>query len=357
MMDRNYLYKDYAKIVKSLSLYLEEHKKQDPPFFLLSHSLPSIYFPDLNTLNDIKKNDFDTDNSKLAEEKTDEIQKNNFVHLKENVRCNLCSEKVYAVKNYFKKPESTPYPILVVYYNGSFNTKNLPKDNSDKYYFSSEEEDDIFNRMLGAINLTIKNIFFQEFVACHFSPASTKEEWEKRVNNCLYLLEKNVFENNIQKLLLVGNAALLLLGDEAIRIAKNSQIITLNIQQKEFPAMVIRSPLALLTIEKKRKEYQNHLQKFKEEYETFLKNKNQIDRVLQNILNELPQQNQNVKIVNNIKLIRASEIQSEKQIEEKIKKHLGIGKYFLYMALKYRKEEILVKQQMLNSLKLLISDK
>jgi len=69
MMDRNYLYKDYAKIVKSLSLYLEEHKKQDPPFFLLSHSLPSIYFPDLNTLNDIKKNDFDTDNSKLAEEK------------------------------------------------------------------------------------------------------------------------------------------------------------------------------------------------------------------------------------------------------------------------------------------------
>lgn len=55
MMDRNYLYKDYAKIVKSLSLYLEEHKKQDPPFFLLSHSLPSIYFPDLNTLNDIKK--------------------------------------------------------------------------------------------------------------------------------------------------------------------------------------------------------------------------------------------------------------------------------------------------------------
>ncbi len=335
-------YQQFANSLKKMSIYLEDSRNLDPPYFILE-KLPKIYFPTL------KKTSYDL----VKKEKTEPIISIPEVLLKENFQCNLCKDKVYAVKNYFKKPEENPYPILVLYYNASPDSKKLPRDNSDKYYFSSKEEDELFERMLNKINLSLKNLYFQEFVACHFSPNSSSEDWEQRAKNCYYLLEKNIEEFRIEKILLVGYAAILLLGKEAIHLAKNSKIVPLNIKEKKIFTMVIRSPLALLTLEQKRKEYENALKKYPQEYNEYLKNKNQMDVMIQEIQSLITKEKE-TKVINNIKLRPASQINSEKQLEEKIKKQLGIPKYTLYLAAKFRKEEIQIKQQILNSFNQLI---
>jgi uracil-DNA glycosylase family 4 len=337
-------YQQFANTLKKLSFYIDDSRNIDPPYFILE-KLPKIYYPNLKKINSDSK-------TKETTETTEKIITIPEV-LNENFQCNLCKDKVYAVKNYFKKPESKPSPILVLYYNASPDSKKLPRDNSDKYYFSSKEEDELFERMLNKINLSLKNLYFQEFVACHFSPNSSSEDWEQRAKNCYYLLEKNIEEFRIEQILLVGYAALLLLGKEAIHLAKNSKIIPLNVKEKQIPAMVIRSPLALLTLEQKRKEYENALKKYPQEYEMYLKNKNQLEVVIQEI-QSLVANEKETKVINNVKLRPASQINSEKQLEEKIKKQLGIQKYTLYLALKLRKEEIQIKQQILNSFNQLI---
>ena len=332
-------YQQFANTLKKLSFYIDDSRNFDPPYFILE-KLPKIYYPNLKKINsDSKTKDITETSEKIIS--ISEV-------LNENFHCNLCKDKVYAVKNYFKKPEIHPSPILVLYYNASPDSKKLPRDNSDKYYFSSKEEDELFERMLNKNNLSLKSLYFQEFVACHFSPNSSSEDWEQRAKNCYYLLEKNVEEFRIEKILLVGYAAILLLGKEAIHLAKNSKIISLNIKEKQIPAMVIRSPLALLTLEQKRKEYENALKKYPQEYEEYLKNRNQLEVMIQEI-QSLVSNEKETKVINNIKLRPASQINSEKQIEEKIKKKLGMSKYTLYMAFKFRKEEIQIKQQILNS--------
>jgi uracil-DNA glycosylase family 4 len=352
----NELYNNYLELINKIHKYLLENQFKDPPYFFISDQIPKIYIPDFDLLKKKIQQENNLENSKTKIETRQEsyFSDKNIKIQQENLICNLCKDKVYAVKNYFKLPKSEPYPLLVLLYNGSYNVKKLPRDNSDKFYFSSEEEDNLFDRMLQAVNLNITNLYFQEFVACHFSPNSTIEEWEVRVKNCLSFLEKNLEKYNIEKILLVGNAALLLFGQEAIKMANKSEVLSLNFNNKEYPTMIIRSPIALLTIEQKRKEFQTHLQKYTEEYQLFLKNKNQMDEIIQKILKEIPKEDKNIKLINNVKLIVASQIESDKQIEEKIKKQLGMGKYLLYMAVKYRKEEIAIKQQILNSLQQLL---
>ncbi len=342
---------NYIEFLKKLSFYLKENYKVDPLPFVYK-TVSEVYIPDIKKIKQ-KKNK--KEHQKYSFINHEELEDN--LKLKkeyaENIFCNRCKNKVYGVKQYFKKPIRGPKPILVLHYNGSIDNKKLPKDNSDKFYFSSQEEDEMFNRMLATVNLSLENLYFMEFVACHFSPDSTREEWDERVQNCLIYLEKIINEYNIEKLLIVGNSAILLFGKDAFEFVKRSEIKNISICNKMIPSLIIRSPLALLTIEEKRKEYYQKLIQYQEEYKLYLKYKDQLDTLLKDIIDLIPQ-NQNVKIINNVKLISASQLKSEKEIEKDIQKFLGNGKYILYKALKFRKEEINIKQQILNSLKLLL---
>lgn len=331
-----------SQLVQKISLYLEYIQYQDPKPFIFKE-IPKVYFPivDFNKVN--SKNIEPSSNIPPIEPLE-----------KENKACKLCSDRVYAVKEYFKLPKNHPQSILVVHYNGSLDPKRLPRDHSDAFYFSSKEEDENFQRMIEKFNLRLENLYFQEFLACHFSPYSTNEEWEVRKKNCMGFLEKHLEEYNIKKILLIGNAALLLLGEVAIDIAKRSQIISLTIKNQVYPTIVLRSPSAILALEKKRKEYFEILQKqYPEEYQAFLKQKNNLEELIKSIKDQILE-HQNIKVVNNIRLVKASQIKNENEIEKEIQKKLGINIFYLYKAIKYRLEEIQIKEQILNSLKKLL---
>lgn len=341
MYNLNELKNQYIETLKKIEKFLENYKEWDVEPIIYSNLKEKILIPQ-------KKPKKENINPFIKEEKkTDKI-------LSENQACTLCKNKLYAVRNYFKKPVENPKNILIISYNGSLDEKKIPKDMSHQYYFGSLEEDQLFNKMLENVNLNLKNLYFMEFIACHFSPNSTKEEWEERVKNCFYYLNKNIQENKIEKLLIVGNTALLLFQEEAQSLAKQSSIINFKLENLEIPSLIIRSPFAILTIEKIRKEFETKLEKYKEEYKLFLERKKELAILKEEIKNSI-QKETKVKMINNIKLTPASQLKTEKEIEKEIRAKLGEGKYILYKAISTRLEEIQLKQQILNSLKKLIT--
>lgn len=323
----------YIILLKNLEKYLIISKTLDVPNFIYSELKERIYIPETKP--------------KKTEEKPI-IKKSIQKELSENQICQRCKNKLFAVQFYFKKPEVEPKKIMVLNYNGSLNPKNISKDNSHKYYFSSLEEDEIFNRMLSKINLNLKQLYFMEFVACYFPSNSTQEEWVERVNNCYSFLNKNIIENQIERIIVTGNSAILLFGEEAKQLANKSSIINLPINNQTIPTLVIRSPLAILTLETKRKEYEKKLKNFPLEFKAFQEKKD-LHLLKEDIVNSIKVQT-SPKVINNIKLISASQVKSEKEIEKDILNKLGEGKYILYKAISYRLEEIKIKQQMLNAL-------
>ncbi len=334
MNDLNDLKEKYIFFLKNFQNFLENTKSLEVPPFVFTDLKPKIYIP--------------SGKQKKIEKKTLEILTKEKERL-ENQNCLLCKNKLFAVQKYFKKPEEDPKKIMVLHYNGSLDPNKISKDVSAKYFFSSQEEDDLFNKMLSKVNLNLKHLYFMEFVACYFPSNSTQEDWIERVKNCFVFLKKNIYENTIEKLIITGNSALLFFGEEAKYYANQSSILDLAIEDKKISALVIRSPLAILTLEKKRKEYEEKLKKFKEEYKYFLENKNNLSLILEEIKNSVLGQ-KNLIVINKIKLVSASQIQLEKDIEKTILNKLGEKKYILYKAIFYRLEEIKIKTQVLNSL-------
>ncbi|MFN3603130.1 MAG: uracil-DNA glycosylase family protein [Leptonema sp. (in: bacteria)] len=333
MTDITVLKEKYITLLKNLEEYLNSSKNSEVAIFY-TQLKEKIWIPQKKTKK-VSLSIPEKENAKIP--------------LTENQACQLCKNKLYAVRNYFKIPKISPKKIMVILYNGSLNEKNIPKDFSHRFYFSSQEEDEIFNKMLSKVNLNLQNLYVMEFVACHFPGNSIYEEWKQRVENCLYFLKKNIIENQIEKLIVVGNAALLLFGEEAPNFAKSSTIFHSSIEEKKIPTLVLRSPLAILYIEKNRKEYEKKLEQFKEEYKYYIQNLKNINQLKEEIRGEVLKQ-KNIKVIGNTKLFTANQIKSEKEIEKEIKTKLGTAKFILYKSISYRIEEIHIKNQILNSL-------
>lgn len=175
--------------------------------------------------------------------------------LRANLLCELCSDRVYAVKQ-FKKGAGN---ILVLYFNGSYQEKKMRLDRSDKFHFGSQEEDELFTRMIEAGGYQMSDFSFQEFVACHFDAThSSDEDWQRRSANCKIHLETTVRENPCKGLILVGSSAILLLGKEkATELATKGETTRSQIGGKDLPIMVIRSLNAFISIEGKRRAAKN----------------------------------------------------------------------------------------------------
>ena len=157
---------------------------------------------------------------------------------------------MYPVRKYRRTGKK---PILLLYYNGAFGTRQRP-DRSDKLHFATKEEDDLFGRMLTAAGLSMDEIYFQEYPACHFNDSrSLPEEWNDRAGHCLGHVNDTIKEFDIRAVLLTGPAAIFLLSEEKAREhALSGEPLPLPLADRELPALVLRSPAALLALEAKR---------------------------------------------------------------------------------------------------------
>lgn len=177
-------------------------------------------------------------------------------NLPANFVCELCEGRMYPVRK-FQRPASgnTSRPILVLYHSGSFGRGPARLDRSRDFIFGSPEEDDLFSRMLGAVQLQIGDLNYQEYPACHFNAVrSTPEDWSERGEHCRQHVRKAVNEREIRLLILTGPAAVILLGPEQARaLAESSSQTDIDLgEQIRVPALVMRSPAALIALEQRR---------------------------------------------------------------------------------------------------------
>jgi hypothetical protein len=172
-------------------------------------------------------------------------------NLPANYLCSLCENRMYPVRKYRKNGK---LPILVLHYNGQPGSSVVRPDRSDRHIFGSEEEDDLFFRMCRAAGFEPDDFFFQEFPACHFgSQSGSESEWNLRMKNCLMHVKNTIEANRIRLLIFMGPSALLFFGKaEALRKSTSMEISEANIDGLPIPSLVLRSPAALLSMEKRR---------------------------------------------------------------------------------------------------------
>ena len=108
--------------------------------------------------------------------------------------------------------------------------------------------------MLEAVNLSVADFHYQEYPACHFNPVrSVATDWRERGAHCLTHVRDTVEREGIRLLMLTGPAAVILLGEEeAQRLSKAAGRVDVDTGSKRLPALVMRSPAALIALERKR---------------------------------------------------------------------------------------------------------
>lgn len=171
-----------------------------------------------------------------------------------NFRCALCPDRMYPVRKFNREGRR---PILVLYHSGSYGRGPARLDRSRETIFGSPEEDDLFRRMLGAVDLQLEELHYQEYPACHFNAVrSTAGDWKDRGDHCLSHVQDTIARSGIELLILTGPAAVILLGEERARALSadcGRAMIASAAGDREIPALVMRSPAALIALESKRK--------------------------------------------------------------------------------------------------------
>ncbi len=173
-----------------------------------------------------------------------------------NFRCELCPERLYPVKRYYRPGR---LPLLLLIYNGPYALSQVKNDLSRKYIFGGERQDQIFNRILAHFHLKQEDLHYQELPACHFNAARTLwHDWRRRAQNCLQHAEQTIRSQAIEKILLCGATAIFLLGkEEAAKYVQKARPLSLKIGEKSYPAAVMRSPDAFLALETRRQRLQH----------------------------------------------------------------------------------------------------
>ncbi len=180
-----------------------------------------------------------------------------------NFSCTLCSNRLYPVRNFFhseyKASQNKKIPILILHYNAmiaSTNSSNLKRDLSEKYIFGGEKEDKLFSRMLTKLKCETDDFYYQEYPACHFDcNRSSDDDWITRTKNCMEHVSNTIKKFDIRKIIICGEAAIALFGERGAQEKfQNHSIFKYSIGTAEIECIVLRSPAALLSLEKKRKE-------------------------------------------------------------------------------------------------------
>lgn len=333
------------RTVRDLTIALDDLKDDPAARICIDGPAPLVYIPDL-----AKKPELPVENEEapVVTPKKD---------LPPNMACRLCPDRIYAVRRYLI-PGTLPALVLRYNYPIDERTTALP-DRSDRSLFPTAEEEDLFSRMLGAVQLKTSDLYYQEFPACHFDPRSLPEEFNRRTENCFLHLRQTVAKENIRFLLVTGAAAILMFGDAARQLAETSQIVSVPVTDDlTLPCLVVRSPAALIAMERQRLRAEKALLKFPEHLQRYEKLKSRPEQYrshMQTILAALPPARpQGERIIANVRLKSASAIQTKGKgdpEEERLRAAGREGDALLWKLLRLRESEVRVKKQIVESLK------
>lgn len=195
-------------------------------------------------------------------------------HLAANAACTLCDDRTFPLRGFRREGK---LPVLVLHYSGPMRKGDSLRDRSNEILFGSPEEDDLFGRMLGALNLAKDDFHYLQYPGCVFNPErSLAEDWNRRCGNCLKHVNETVSQNGIQLLLLLGASAVFLLSEEKAReLAVSGGSMPIPLDVGTVPALVLRSPAAVLALERKRR-LQADKSKESEEYAAALAEEKQV---------------------------------------------------------------------------------
>lgn len=171
--------------------------------------------------------------------------------LRINEKCKDCPDRLFAARN-FKRQGSGK--SLVLYYNARLDSNETPFDKPG--YIFSGPEDELFERMLSSVGLSMTQMHFQQLPGCFFhSAGSSPEDWNARTMNCLRHVYDTIREEDIQSVVAVGTAAVLLFGEEEAKaLAESGSWTRFTYNDADLPCLVLRSPASLIALEKKRKQ-------------------------------------------------------------------------------------------------------
>ncbi len=169
-----------------------------------------------------------------------------------NAACRLCTARMYPVRRFQREGKGR---VLFLYFNGAVEPGKVRTDKSEKHILGSPEEDELLFRMLGAADFARDEVTFQEYPACHFSAdRSSAEDWTERAAHCRTHVQAVIEKLGLKRIIATGPSAFFLLGKEkALAMAMSGISHPVQIGEKKIPVTVVRSPAALLAMEKKRR--------------------------------------------------------------------------------------------------------
>lgn len=168
-----------------------------------------------------------------------------------NTACTLCPDRTYPLRRFSREGR---LPVLVLHYNGPFRPTDSIRDRSADMLFGSEEEERLYERMLGALELKKDDFHYLQYPGCVFNAErSLPEDWNRRCGHCVTHVNRAVAENEIRLLLLFGLSAVFLLSEDRARsLAQSGEVQPIPLDAGEVPALVLRSPAAVLALEHRR---------------------------------------------------------------------------------------------------------
>ncbi|MDH4198838.1 MAG: uracil-DNA glycosylase family protein [Spirochaetia bacterium] len=143
--------------------------------------------------------------------------------------CTLCSRRIsYKSGQFSRKKIKIPYMVLI---HNSFIL-------SEKNYYELPEEDNIFRSMIrGGLKCREEDILTREILRCYFGASDEKNP--EFLQNCLKHLREDIDKYKIQGILALGQAASLLLNNDAEKIRQTTGEI---IKIEGIPAMICPGP-------------------------------------------------------------------------------------------------------------------
>lgn len=198
-----------------------------------------------------------------------------------NLICKLCPERVSAIRGFIHKGTKK---ILVLHYTGEIspNKKMFSKIGKNQI-FRDDSQEDIFDRMIKKVfQFSFRELYYQEFPGCNFNPkTSSRDGWKERSQNCLAHVLRTISDEGIKGIIITGRAAVAYYGYENAE-AMLDKIFPFEIGGMSLPAIVIRSPEKLLSLEENKKKLER--EKNKSELEKALLEEREIKTQVVNTL-------------------------------------------------------------------------
>ena len=174
-----------------------------------------------------------------------------------NIICKKCPDRAAAIRGFIQKGN---IKILVLHYTGELNpNKKVFSKLGKNQIFREGKQEEIFDRLLKKVfSHSIREFYFQEFPGCNFNHKNSNEkDWKRRCDNCLDHVEETVISEDIQGIIITGRAAVSYYGySQAESLLE--KIIDFKIKNISIPAIVIRSPEKLLSLEYQKNKFENN---------------------------------------------------------------------------------------------------